>query len=178
MTSLQFDRAKWSQDSEGIWLSLRVKFPALAKKFMESIKDGLYVAEIKEYRKKRSLDANAYFWLLAGKFAAKVRIPVDTIYRQYIRDIGDNFEIVPVRTDAKDRWVKNWESRGLGWLCNDLETSKLDGYTNIVCYYGSSTYDTAQMSRLIDLVVQDCKDQDIETATPEQLALIKDGWGK
>jgi hypothetical protein len=178
MVSIQFDCAKWMQDSEGVWLMFRVKLPLIAKKFVAEIKERLYVAEIKEYREKRSLDANAYFWTITGKFAAKTGIPIKTIYQQYIQNIGDNFEIIPVRIDAKDRWIKNWESRGLGWVCNDLETSKLDGYTNIVCYYGSSTYDTAQMSRLIDFAVQDCKDQGIETATPEQLALIKDRRGK
>ena len=43
-------------------------------------------------------------------------------------------------------------------------------------YYGSSTYDSAQMSRLIDLVVQECQAQGIETKTPEELALLKEDW--
>ena len=44
------------------------------------------------------------------------------------------------------------------------------------CTDGSSTYDTAQMSRLIDLAVQDCKALDIETATPQELSLLLDRW--
>ena len=178
MTSLQFDHAKWLQDSEGVWILLKVKFPALAKKFISEIKDKPYVAEIKEYREKRSPDSNSYFWLLIGKLASKVHIPVSAIYRQYIKDIGDNFQIVPIRDDAKSQWIKNWESHGIGWVCEELGESKLDGYANIVCYYGSSTYDTAQMSRLIELVVNDCKDQGIDTATPEELEKMTGRWGE
>lgn len=175
---IQFDKARWTQDSDGFWLCLRVKIPAIIRQFVDSMKDKLYDAELKEHREKRSLDSNSYFWLLAGKLASKIHMPVQTIYRQYIKDIGDNFEIVPVRDDAKERWIKNWASRGIGWVCEDLGTSKLPGYTNIVCYYGSSVYDSVQMSRLIELVVNDCKDQDIETATPEELARMENEYAQ
>ena len=47
-----------------------------------------------------------------------------------------------------------------------------------ILYYGSSCYYTKQMSRLIDLVVEDCKEQGIDTATPEEIALLKEEWGK
>jgi len=173
---IEFDKAKWNQDSEGFWLALHVKSPAQAKQFVSTMKEKTYDADLKVHRNKRSLDANAYFWVLIGKLAATMHEPMDEIYRQYVKDIGDNFVIVPIRDDAKEQWIKNWSSRGIGWICEDLGKSKIDGYSNIVCYYGSSVYDTAQMSRLIDLVVQDCKDQDIETATPEQLAMIKEEW--
>ena len=43
-------------------------------------------------------------------------------------------------------------------------------------YYGSSTFDTKQMSRLIDNIVQDCKAVGIETLTPQQLDALKEGW--
>jgi hypothetical protein len=170
---LQFDKSRWTHDSNGFWLCLRVKAPALARQFVETMKDKLYDAELKIHREKRSLDANAYFWLLVGKLAAKIRVPIETIYRQYIKDIGDNFEIIPIRDDAKAKWIENWKSRGLGWVCEELGASKIPGYTNVICYYGSSVYNTEQMSRLIDLVVQDCKEQDIETATPEEIARME-----
>ena len=173
---LQFDKAKWEQSSDGFWLSLRVKIPAQARQFVETMQDKLYDADLKIHHNKRSLDANAYFWLLANKLAAKIHIPVSTIYRQYIRDIGDNSIIVPIRNDAKEQWIQNWESRGLGWICEEIGPSKIDGYTNVICYYGSSTYDTAQMSRLIEFVVNDCRDNDIETATPAEIERMTSLW--
>ena len=50
------------------------------------------------------------------------------------------------------------------------------GCRNLMAYHGSSTYDTAQMSRLIDSLVQDCRQLDIETLPPEKLALLKEAW--
>lgn len=175
---IQFDKARWAQDSEGFWLTLRVKSPAQARQFTAEMKEKLYDADLKIHREKRSLDSNSYFWLLCGKLASKIHISMDAIYRQYIKDIGDNFEIVPIRDDAKEQWIKNWKSRGLGWVCDELGPSKLDGYTNIICYYGSSIYDSAQMSHLIELVVQDCKDQGIEAETPEQIARMEAAYAQ
>ncbi|MEY8437934.1 hypothetical protein [Anaerotruncus colihominis] len=176
---IKFDAAKFCMEGMDGWLMLRVptryRMPARAL-VQEIAPDKLYDAEIKRHRQKRSLDANAYFWLLCGKLAAITGIPKNEIYQQYICEIGDNFEIVPVRSDAAKQWKKIWESRGEGWLCISLGTSKLAGYINLCCYYGSSTYDAKQMSRMIDLIVQDCKDQGIETAPPDEIALMKARW--
>lgn len=173
---VQFDKARWTQDSEGFWLALRVKIPAAAKQFVAQLQDRLYDADLKQHRERRSLDANAYFWTLLGKLAPKLRMPVNEIYRQYIRDIGDNSVTVPIHDDAKAQWIKNWSSRGIGWVCEDLGASKIDGYSNVICYYGSSTYDTAQMSRLIELLVFDCKENDVDTATPDEIARMVSLW--
>ena len=43
-------------------------------------------------------------------------------------------------------------------------------------YRGSSVYDNAQMSRLIENIVQDCKAVGIETLTPSELERLKEGW--
>lgn len=52
------------------------------------------------------------------------------------------------------------------------------GYNNIRSYISSSDYDTEQMSRLIDMVVQDCKAEGIETMTPQELDALKSRWGE
>lgn len=174
--TLIFDTAKIIFDNGQYYLALKIPGPAAAGKLIDEMQGRKYQAEFKPYRQKRSLDANAYFWVLCGKLAAKINTPRMIIYRQYIREIGDNYEIVPIRADAVDTWIKNWESHGLGWVCDIVGPSKIDGYINVICYYGSSTYDTAQMSRLIDLVVQDCKEQGIETMAPAELARLKEAW--
>jgi len=147
-----------------------------ARRFAAEQPDKPHVAEIKLYRRKRSLDANSYFWVLAGKLAAVLRIPKEQIYRNYIEDIGDNFEIIEIRDEAKATWIRNWKSRGLGWVCDDLGSSLTPGKSNIICYSGSSVYDTRQMSCLIDLIIFDCKEQGIETKTPDEIARLKESW--
>ena len=62
-----------------------------------------------------------------------------------------------------------------GWISEKIP-SKLPGCVNVILYYGSSACDTAQMSRLIDLIVQECRQQDIETLTPAELAAMMEGW--
>lgn len=131
--------------------------------------------EIKRHREKRSLDANAYCWVMIGRLAAKIGNSPENIYRETIKDIGENYYIVPVKDEAVDRFLEVWKSKGVGWLTDTLE-SKLEGYTNIMCYYGSSQYDKAQMSRLIDLIVSECKEQGIETKTPDEIELMKARW--
>lgn len=172
-----FDKARWMMDADSAWLMLKVNIK-YATAFCDEMKAGkVYEADLKEHRKKRSLDANAYCWMLLGKIAAKVGLDKDDVYREMIRNVGDNYTIVPIRNDAVDKWIENWQTRGTGWVCDILGESKIDGYTNVITYYGSSTYDTKQMSQLINLVVQECKTLGIETATPAELSLLLEGWG-
>lgn len=163
---------------EGGWLMVRPEREDLGKAmaFVRKHKDRLYDLEVKEHRQKRSLDANAYCWVLINKISDALRITPKEIYRQAIQNIGGNYEIIPIKEEAAERFRQIWESQGLGWPCVDMGKSKIQGYRNLRAYYGSSTYDTRQMSMLIDNLVQDCKALDIETLPPEKLALLMDGW--
>lgn len=140
-------------------------------------KDRLYDLEIREHRQKRSLDANAYAWVLINKVADALRLTPKEVYRQAIQDIAGNHEIVPIKMEAADKFKQVWESQGLGWPCVDIGKSRIDGYRNMKAYYGSSTYDTRQMSLLIDHLIQDCKALDIETLPPEKMALLLEAQG-
>jgi hypothetical protein len=174
MLELDFDQARIDA-ADGVWLCLKVKEPTAARGFAFKAK-GTYTATIKEARKKRSLDANAYFWALCGNLAAVLHIPKTEIYRDLIRNIGGNSVIVPIPNDEVKKYREGWAHNGEGWVTDVLGPSKLEGYTNIIAYYGSSTYDTAQMSRLIDLVVQECQQQGISTLTPLELDRLKGEW--
>lgn len=132
--------------------------------------------EIKEQRKRRSLDANAYFWALAGKLAANLRISPTEVYRHYIPDIGGNYEIVTVAEQGAEKLREMWSAHGKGWIVEELSASA-KGYATLLLYYGSSTYDSVQMSRLIDMIVMDCKANGIETLTPDKLDSMKERWG-
>ena len=133
--------------------------------------------ELKKHREKRSLDANAYCWALIHKLAEVTRIPAIEIYREAVRNIGGNNEIVCVQDKAVEKLVEGWQRNGIGWITSTMP-SKIEGCTNVILYYGSSTYDTKQMSRLIDNIVQDCQAQGIETDTPEQIAERLSLWSQ
>lgn len=133
--------------------------------------------EVKPFRPRRSLDANAYCWVLIDRLAEKLCESKEIVYRQYITHIGGNSEIVCVKNSAVERLCSSWQRNGLGWQ-TDAFPSKIEGCTNVILYYGSSVYDTAQMARLLDLIIQDCKELDIPTETPNEIARLKAMWGE
>ena len=155
--------------------SVRV-FAELASYIDSLNEDKEYRIEIKEYKEKRSLNANAYAWKLLDMLAEKLRIGKTDLYRNYIREIGGNSYLVCCTDSAVSDLCRDWASKGLGWLA-DTEPSKIPACTNVRLYYGSSSYDTAQMSRLIELIVADCKENDIPTWDEDELQSLCDKWG-
>ena len=152
------------------------RFPHLLPNIFDFVatleEDKTYELTIEKKSDKRSNDSNRYFWELVGKLSAKLRISPEEVYRHFVKDVGGNYEVLPVRDEAVETWIKNWKSRGIGWVCDIIGESKLRGYTNVICYYGSSTYNSQQFSRLIELCVTECKAQGIETMTPQELAAM------
>ena len=149
----------------------------------DSRKDYDVDIEIKRHREKRSLDANAYCWILCGKIADKladddVKMTKETVYREAIRNIGvyRDFENLPP-DDAKTIRTA-WEMLGTGWVTEQVDFSPDGEKVTIRCYYGSSQYNTKQMSRLIDNLVQDAQELGIPTETPEQIEKMKSLWAQ
>lgn len=173
---LTFSKAKIQYD-DGVWLCMKVNEAAPAHGFVLKQKDRLYDCDIKEHRERRSLDANAYAWVMMDKLAEATNIPKEDIYREAVRNIGGNTETVCVKAEAEKKVRNAWGRNGLGWL-TETTASKLPGCVNVVLYYGSSVYDTKQMSRLIDNLVADCKALGIETLPPEKIASMTREWGR
>ena len=155
----------------------KIKAIAELASYLESLEAGKeYTLTIKEKKKKRSLDANAYAWVLLDKLAAVMHQSKEEIYKSYIKEIGGNSELVCIKSEAAESLCEGWSRNGLGWQ-TDTMPSKLKGCTNVVLYYGSSTYDTEQMSRLIDLIIEDCQALEIETKDPAELERLVQEWG-
>ena len=132
--------------------------------------------EVKEYKEKRSLDANAYAWVLLGKLQDKLHIPKENIYKDLIRNIG-SYEVIPIKNEAVDKFKEAWSKKGLGWI-TETTKSKLGGYTNVIAYYGSSIYDTKEMTRFIELIIQECEQLDIETKSKSEIDSLLKEWIK
>ena len=130
---------------------------------------------IKKHRNKRSLDANAYCFVLCQKIAEKVGNTKEYVYRQAIKNVGQ-FEIVPIRNDALEKWMNAWNSKGLGWISEVFSESKIEGYTNTINYYGSSVYDTKEMALLINEIVEQAKELDIDTITESEKQSLIENW--
>lgn len=145
-------------------------------KSLQDSKNGVKI-DIAKWREKRSLDSNAYSWVLMDKIADKTHTTKENVYREIIKRVGV-FEILPLKDVAVEKFIKNWQSKGLGWVCDNLGSSpKLEGFTKIVAYYGTSTYDTKEMSRFIDEVVSEAQELGIQTETPDKIEEMKSLWG-
>lgn len=123
---------------------------------------------VKRYRAKRSLDANGYAWVLVDKIAEKMRLPKNDVYRQAIKEIGGVSTVICAQNETVKQIKEMWQDKGIGWQVDQMP-SKIKGCTNLVLYFGSSTYDTKQMSALIDQLVQTAEALGIETKSPEEI---------
>lgn len=144
-----------------------------ARQFAYRFKPGEY--EIRPEKKKRSLDANAYAWVLVNRIADALRTTPEEVYREALRNIPNALEIVCVQDKAVDSMTRLWNSGHIGRRV-ETEPSKIKGCTNMYLYYGSSDYDTRQMSVLIDNLVQDAKALDIETRQAEEIKSLLEAW--
>ena len=156
------------------WLCLKTQ-PADALKWLCKFRPGKNY-EIIQARKKRSLDANSYLWVLLDRLSAEVGVPKEELYQHQIKQIGGVSDIVCIQNKALDKFRREWEGKGIGWQTEELP-SKIEGCTNVIVYYGSSAFDTHQMARLIDSVVQECQELGIETKPEEEIKSLLNQWG-
>ena len=141
---------------------------------INNIKDcqKLSVKAVK-HRERRSLDANAYLWVLLQKMAEALERDKWGLYLEKLGEYGVFTHII-VKPHMVDKVKEEWRAvKELGEVC-------VNGTTGIQlqCYFGSSTYNTKEMSVLIDGVVSEAKEMGIETLSPAELERMKAEWGK
>lgn len=148
------------------------------------LKDDVeYEINICKPRKKRSLTANAYCWILCQKIAERLTIggtytSKEDVYRKAIKDCG-HFTPVPVRHDIVPIFCRNWEHNGIGWVTEDMGPCKrTKGYELIALYHGSSVYNAEEMARLIDCLVDDAKQIGVETRPQWEVDALLQEWGE
>jgi hypothetical protein len=160
----------------GYWLCLRSDHANRIRTIVDEVNgrpDKLHDAEIRIHREKRSLNANAYAWVLMEQIAQKIGSSKEEVYLDMLRDYGVFTHLI-VKPAAVGRVMQEWRTaRNLGEVTVNGQTG-----IQLQCYYGSHGYDTGEMSRLIDGIVSECRDLGIETATPEELARMKEEWGR
>ena len=132
--------------------------------------------EIEVKRKKRSKSANSYFWELLQQLCYEMNLDVIQEYRNRVKELGI-FQTFELDTKNTPTFEFLWNSRGIGWF-----TEKVDEIGEKIvlnAYYGSSSYNSKQMSRLIDNLVQDCKSVGIQTLDELEInELMEKDYGK
>lgn len=147
-------------------------------KLYDQLKDKDLIIEIKQFREKRSLNANAYFHVLVDKIAAVLHSTHTEIHNWLISEYGvldDQINNVILDDDIPWRKIESIHLRPTT-ATRVMDNGKL--YRVYLVMRGSHTYDTAEMSRLIDGTVEQAKDIGIETLTPDEIERMKAAWQK
>lgn len=161
-------------DSQNITVTVETDF----REMYEKLKDCDVVVEIKKASPKRSQNANQYLWHLCSEIAkASSRFSTDgknDVYREAIKAKGE-FEPLLVRDDAVEKFLARWSEHGTGWFAEVVDSYK-DRYKIVHAFYGSSTYDSASMSRVIDYLVLIANDLGIPTITETATTKMLEAW--
>lgn len=170
------ERVNWSIDKDGTWLHMLIPDGRSARTYAEGLDGKPQRVKITQWREKRSRTANAYAWELLGKLSEALHVPPEEIYRNIIKDVGGNYTTVCVNVEALEELKEMWASHGVGWYAELLGVGARPGMVDVLLYYGSSSYDTAQMARLIDLIIQECRENNIEYLPQDKLEQLIGSW--
>lgn len=139
-----------------------------------------YIVEIKKKTKRRSLNANAYAWVLCDKIARELSknayISKNDVYKRVLIESG-TFTYLPIKNDAVSRFIEIWHGHGLGWHAEDAGPAKTEGYTIVRAYHGSSVYTVDEMRRLIDALVDECMQLNIPIEDNDYINSLVREWG-
>ena len=143
---------------------------------VEEIKDCEKLAvEVKKYRSKRSLNANGLLWHCLGEIATSMNPPVDKweIYLQMLKRYG-KYTYICIKPSAVDVMKAQWrESEVIGEV-------KINGQTAVqmLCYFGSSLYNTKEFSVLLEGVISEMKEMGLEPPTSKEMQMALERWEK
>lgn len=149
---------------------------------MESLKaleGSKVVIDVSKFSKKRSLNANAYFWKLCDLIAKKLGSDKDTIYLMMLRDAGvfDQYDLPLEAVEKISKLYRyaeidhEYTTDVLGF--DGIEPVKM---ASIKCYTGSHEYDSKQMAELINHTVNEAHNLGIETWTREEIDNLIKQW--
>jgi len=147
------------------------------KLFMNNIcnkkNDKKYTLEIKEYKEKRSLSANGLCWVLCQKIADVINSSKDEVYETMIKRYAP-FIIYPVWEEILDDLLLNFKYY-------EVENARYHKDGRAICdvkvYKGSSNYDTKEMSKFINSIIDECKLLDIDVMDQNEVDSLIKSWG-
>lgn len=122
--------------------------------------------EVKQLRRRRSLTQNAYYWVMLNKLARKLRMPDSEVHMNMLRDYGVH-EVFSILDDVPiDGYFRYYDVIGRGYSNGRI-------FKHVRVYKGSSQMNSAEFSRLIDGLREECELQGIDVATPSEIAEMR-----
>jgi len=143
-------------------------------KRIERLQGKWVTIEVKDATQK-SLAANSYMWVLCGQIAQKLELTAREVYQHAIRDAG-RWTDVEVTAEAFPALAQAWDMKGIGWWAETYHAADEFGMAQVRLYYGSSVYTAEELGRVIDSLVEDCRNLHIETKTQEEMDSMLGEW--
>ena len=133
----------------------------------------LFDVKIKKHTEKRSLNANGLMWSCLQKIANVLRADKWDIYLKMLKRYGQ-YTYICVKPEAVDGVKRQWRE------CEELGEIDINGQKAIqlLCYYGSSTYNTQEFSVLLDGIFSEMRELNIPTPEEEELERALEKWEK
>lgn len=125
--------------------------------------------EIKPYRDKRSLNANAYAWKLITEIGNVLHVSKEEIYLLMLKRYGQSQMISVLAEIPLGGYIKYYSEAGESTLNGKL-------FKHYKVYKGSSEFDKAEMAILIDGIVNEAKELGIQVETPDEIEKMKSLW--
>ena len=147
-----------------------------ARGLYEELKDCDKLSlKISKYRAKRSLNANALLWACIGDIAKVMNPPADKwdIYLLMLNRYG-KYTYIVVKPNMVESVKKVWRECE---VVGDIDMHGEKG-VQMLCYFGSSTYDTKEMSVLIDGVVSEMKEMGLQPPVSKDMKRSLEEWAR
>ena len=134
--------------------------------FQAAREDGGALFEVRLWKRRRSLTQNAYYWALLNRLGLALGYPSDELHRHMLREYG-SYDVFTVRADVPiAKYFRYYDVVGSGQVDGVL-------YSHVRAFKGSSEMDSGEFSKLLNGVIQECRQQGIETMTPEEAARLR-----
>lgn len=162
MISLMSDAVRWTRDETGSWLCFKAQ---QAPDIVDAVRDKRVTLTIKEYRKKRSLDANAFYWATLTELARALKVSNNYLHNMMLRrygvpeTYGDGLVYV-ILPDDEESAKKADEAETYHIKPTSNTRTGKDGrlYRAYILLRGSSSYDSTEMARLVDGLLSECRE--------------------
>lgn len=178
------DLKDMTKSRDGKWIISFTTYEDFSEMFDELAGKPVMV-EIKKASRHRSLSANAYAWVLIDQITARLQDmdkdgywTPEKVYLKAIENIGGISDLYGVKESAFESFKELWCKGHIGRRVTIIPGSTKPGWINVMASKGSSDFDTVQMSRLIDSLIQEAESLGIPTITEEQAEKMMGRWGK
>lgn len=156
----------------GIQVPFRAEHPVISFEVQAEPEDLEKYSDIdldisfSKHRNRRSIDANAFLWACLGEIARAISSDTWSIYLYMLERYG-KFTHILVKSEAVEQVRQVWRETKI--------VGEKDGMIQMLCFFGSSTYNTKEFSQLLDGVVSEMKEMHLETPPDEEMKQLLEG---